>query len=208
MIRLITNRNRSQHPRIVDAMFRARALTFRDRLGWDVSVEDGWEVDRFDDCNPIYLVSVDETGQSQASIRLMPTTGPTLLSEVFADQFDEPVDIKSATVWEATRFCLHGDATGRAQTASAEILMGICEVGLAAGLSTIIGVYDPRLVRVYRRIGWSPEPLAECHSFPHGPIYVGLWDVSEAALAVMRERSGLTGSILDRDVSAVEVEAA
>ena len=32
---------------------------FIERLGWEVVVKDGYERDRFDDLNPLYLVSVD-----------------------------------------------------------------------------------------------------------------------------------------------------
>ncbi len=33
-------------------MFRNRAETFADRLGWEVVVKDGYERDMFDDANP------------------------------------------------------------------------------------------------------------------------------------------------------------
>ena len=179
-------------------MFKARAVVFRDRLGWAVDVRDGHERDRYDDLDPLYLISVGPNGLPRASVRLMPTTGPTLLSDVFADSFDEPVDLKSATLWEATRFCIHPDADARAeQSIAAEILMGICEVGLMSGLTGIIGVYDPRLIRIYGRIGWRPEPLARSTRYDSGPIYVGIWEVSQQALAGMRARSGIDYSVLD-----------
>ena len=40
-------------------MFRCRAQVFSERLGWDVVVKDGYERDRFDDENPLYLISID-----------------------------------------------------------------------------------------------------------------------------------------------------
>ena len=198
MITLVQGSRPTTHNHLVDAMFKARAVVFRDRLGWAVDVRNGRERDRYDDLDPLYLVSVGPTGVARASIRLMPTTGPTLLSDVFADTFDEPVDLKSATLWEATRFCIHPEADPRAeQSIAAEILMGICEVGLMSGLTGIIGVYDPRLIRIYGRIGWQPEPLARSTRYGTGPIYVGLWEVSERALAGMRARAGVAYSVLD-----------
>ena len=104
----------------------------------------------------------------------------------------------SATLWEATRFCIHPEADPRTeQSIAAEILMGICEVGLMSGLTGIIGVYDPRLIRIYGRIGWRPEPLARSTKYDAGPIYVGVWEVSELALAGMRARAGISYSVLD-----------
>lgn len=213
-VKLIQGSDKGRHPDIVDAMFRLRKAVFKDRLGWDVTVRDGWEMDGYDDLNPLYLVSRDGRGAVQGSLRLMPTTGPTLLTDVFAGNFDEPVDVRSPTVWEGTRFCVQADAAdpapgrgglnpalgrGGLNPATVDLFTAMCEVGLRAGLTHIIGVYDPRLIRIYRRIGWSPEPLAESRAFAHGPVYVGLWEVSEAALATMRDRCGLTGSVLDSE---------
>ena len=198
MITLVQGTRPTAHNQLVDAMFKARAAVFKDRLEWAVDVRDGRERDRYDDLDPLYLISVGPNGMPRASIRLMPTTGPTLLSDVFADSFDEPVDLKSATLWEATRFCIHPDADPRAeQSIAAEMLMGICEVGLMSGLTGIIGVYDPRLIRIYGRIGWRPEPLARSIRYESGPIYVGIWEVSEQALAGMRARCGSAYSVLD-----------
>jgi len=61
MIRMFQGRDRNQFPREADQMFRLRARQFRDRLGWNVSVRSGWEMDEYDEMNPLYLVSLDET---------------------------------------------------------------------------------------------------------------------------------------------------
>ena len=207
MIQAIQGDDRGRWPSLIDGMFRGRAAVFRDKLKWDVQVKDGWEVDRYDSLNPLYLISVDPEGRARGSLRLMPTTGPTLLSEVFAHDFDEPVDIRSATIWEGTRFCVHPDRNGSVLTstginlATAELFMAMCEVGLAAGLTQIIGVYDPRMVRIYRRIGWSPEQLATSTRYETSTIYVGLWDISEAALATMRARSGISENVVQAEPS-------
>lgn len=214
MIRAVQGDDRGQCPALIDEMFRGRAAVFRDKLHWDVQVQDGWEVDRYDGLNPLYLISVDADGHVRGSLRLMPTTGPTLLGEVFAHEFDEPVDIRSATIWEGTRFCVHPHRNGSVLTSTgvnlvtSELFMAMCEVGLAAGLTQIIGVYDPRLIRIYRRIGWSPEQLAMSTRYRTSPIYVGLWDISETALATMRDRSGMVGSVLQVEPSLTSGHAA
>ena len=59
MLKLIEGSRASLFPMEIDAMFRNRAVTFSERLGWDVTVKDGYERDGFDDANPLYLVSVD-----------------------------------------------------------------------------------------------------------------------------------------------------
>ena len=46
MLKLIEGSYASFFPREVDAMFRNRAETFSERLGWEVVVKDGYEQDR------------------------------------------------------------------------------------------------------------------------------------------------------------------
>ncbi len=70
-------------------MFRNRAETFAERLGWEVVVKAGRERDAFDDANPLYLVSVDPvTEEYWGSLRLLPTTGPNMLRDVFPHLLD------------------------------------------------------------------------------------------------------------------------
>ena len=48
MIKLIEGSSASFFPREMHAMFRSRAETFSDRLGWEVIVKDGYERDIFE----------------------------------------------------------------------------------------------------------------------------------------------------------------
>ena len=146
---------------------------------------------RYDDEDPVYLLSLDEDSRLQGSLRLLPTTGPTMLKNEFADFFTDPVDVTAPTIWECTKFCIlpHSSKGSRKATAlaSAELLIGLCETCLSSGIEFVVGVYDNSMPRVYRRIGWSPELLAR--SRPEiGDISVGLWEATPSALATMRQR--------------------
>ena len=83
-----------------------------------------------------------------------------------------------------------------------ELMHGGCEVALMAGISQIVGVFDPFMLRVYRRTGWGPEIVASSNKTDHGPIHLGIWDVSEASLMSIRERSGITDTVLEVQQSA------
>lgn len=203
MIRLIQGACADAHASEMDSMFRARAEVFRSRLGWNVAVVDGREFDRYDQANPLYLLSIDpENGDVRGSLRLLPTTGPNMLRDEFGNCFDQPVDIESPTIWECTRFCLHPQctrtctATG-AMLATWELMLGICEVGLLAGLTQIQGVYDRSMIRVYRKTRWSPTPIASSKHFGPMPVYVGLWEVSEKILARMRDAADIHASVIE-----------
>ncbi|ACE94740.1 acyl-homoserine-lactone synthase 2 (plasmid) [Rhizobium phaseoli] len=180
MLRILTKDMLETDRRAFDEMFRARAAVFRDRLGWQVDVRDQWERDRYDEAeDPVYLVTQQPSGTLTGSLRLLPTTGATMLKSEFRHFFDQPIDVDSPTTWECTRFCLHPHAGDMKQSraVATELLSGLCDLALDTGIENIVGVYDVAMVAVYRRIGWRPTPLAR--SRPEiGKLYVGLWDVT------------------------------
>ena len=180
MLRILTKDMLETDRRAFDEMFRARAAVFRDRLGWQVDVRDQWERDRYDEAeDPVYLVTQRPSGTLTGSLRLLPTTGATMLKSEFRHFFDQPIDVDSPTTWECTRFCVHPLAghMEQSRTVATELLSGLCDLALDTGIESIVGVYDGAMVGVYRRIGWRPTPLAR--SLPEiGKLYVGLWDVT------------------------------
>jgi N-acyl-L-homoserine lactone synthetase len=198
MIKILTRADRAGSPELFDQMFRARAAIFRDRLGWDVEIRDGWEIDHYDtDEDPIYVVSLDDRGRMTGSLRLLPTTGETMLRNEFSGFFTEPVDVTSPLAWECTRFCVHPQAydasAEEARRVSTDLLIALCDLALHSGIEQIVGLYDNAMPRIYRRIGWSPVPLA--HARPEiGALTVGIWDVSPDAIAQMRARLHSAGA--------------
>jgi acyl homoserine lactone synthase len=202
MIITIEAHQAEQYASMLHSMFVARKEVFKDRMGWDVIVADGEERDIYDDLNPLYILSVDPaTGAPIGSLRLLPTTGRTMLKDVFVNHFDEPVDVSSPVIWECTRFCTHPAATGHLgmhgiSAITAELLRGICEVSLQAGIAQIVGVFDKRMIRIYQRGAWRPEVIARSTGLGHGDLAVGLWDVCETALMDMRQRANAEGSVM------------
>src|ERR1700731_836854 len=137
MLKLIEGSRASLFPKEMDAMFRNRAITFSERLGWDVTVKDGHERDEFDDANPLYLVSVDPDAEEYwGSLRLLPTTGPNMLRDIFPQLLDGDY-LESATIWECSRICATA-ARGQAERNGggvnyvlSELILGIGEVAAA-----------------------------------------------------------------------------
>src|SRR5574337_1566400 len=164
MLKVIESSKAALYPQEMDAMFRNRALIFSERLGWDVVVKEGYERDPFDDCNPVYLVSVDPiTSEYWGSLRLLPTTGPNMLRDVFPYLLDEGEVIESATIWESSRICAvsvegqpHRSRNG-VNFVLSELIAGIGEVAITAGLTQIVSVFDARIYRVLKAVGCNPQ---------------------------------------------------
>src|SRR6516165_9450239 len=203
MLKLIEGSCASFFPREMDAMFRDRARTFSRRLGWEVTVKDGYERDTFDDANPLYLVSVDpDTEQYRGSLRLLPTTGPNMLRDVFPFLLGEGEFIESATIWEASRICAVA-ADGQPERskngvnlALGELLAGIGEVAIIAGLTQIVAVFDARIYRVLRTAGCNPQIIGRPRRIGGNMSYAGLFDTGEGPLQSIRDAVGIRGSVL------------
>ena len=204
MLKLIPGYCASFYPREMDAMFRSRARTFSDRLGWEVVVRDGRERDRFDDANPLYLVSVHpETDEYWGSLRLLPTTGPNMLRDVFPQLLDEGEAVESATIWESSRICVasaRGEFGRRNSGVShvlSELILGIGEVAVLAGLTQIVSVFDWRIFRVLKAAGCNPQIIGRPQKIGETMSCVGLFDTGEGPLKAFRAALGIRESVQD-----------
>jgi acyl homoserine lactone synthase len=184
MIVVLEKYNAHEYPRLIDEMFRSRARIFRDRLNWDVVVTGGKERDRYDDEQPVYIIYCDDmAGEVKGSLRLLPTTGPTLLADIFSDTLPDAVNLSAPAIWECTRFCLDDKLLDRGRQdemlcASAALLEAVGDVALRAGVEAVIGNFDETMLRLYRRIGCEVEVLGSTLRYGR-PVYLGLHPISE-----------------------------
>ncbi|MGY3387502.1 N-acyl-L-homoserine lactone synthetase [Bradyrhizobium sp. USDA 3311] len=63
-------------------MHRLRYRVFKQRLDWNVEVSD-MEVDELDALRPVHLLNRSSSGHIQGCVRLLPSTGPTMLRDTF-----------------------------------------------------------------------------------------------------------------------------
>ncbi len=193
MIVVIEQYNAQEYASLLDEMFRLRARVFRDRLGWDVQVVDGKERDKYDDLAPVYIVHADEDARKiKGSLRLLPTTGPTVMADIFSDTLPDAIHLSAPTIWECTRFCVEdGNGSGRGHReeliASGVLIAALGDVAIRAGIESILGNFDSTMLRLYRRIGCEVEVLGSTERYGQ-PIYLGLFPISESILGKVKGR--------------------
>lgn len=188
MLRYLTGKELPMFPILAQSMFRDRAHQFRARLGWDVSVDEkGWERDQYDDLNPIYVIWQKADGHHGGSMRFLPTLGRTMVNDHFSN-LAAGRKISHPKMWECTRFCLSECAE---PMVSAALLLGGAQLGVGFGLSRALGVFDVRMVRIYRHLGWEPTVLGSSGQGAHA-VSLGVWEFSEEIRRTMANKAGIS----------------
>ncbi|MEM8592955.1 MAG: autoinducer synthase, partial [Pseudomonadota bacterium] len=119
-----------------------------------------------------------------------PTTGRTMVNDHFTHLTDG-VRIASPEIWECTRFCLAPDA---APTTAAALMLAGGEILQGFGLMSYVGVFDARMVRIYSRIGSSPEILGS-EGLGREKVSVGLWHFDVPAQRRVAKQAGISPNL-------------
>jgi acyl homoserine lactone synthase len=191
MLRYIYGNDLHSLPKLRDTMFRDRADQFKTRLGWEVSVDDtGAERDHYDKLNPLYVIWEEPDGSHGGSMRFLPTTGQVMVNDHFG-HLTCGAPISSPRIWECTRFCL---ARGAGSHVAAALMLGGGEIMENFDVDHFVGVFDARMVRIYRMIGSSPEVLGS-EGQGRDRISVGLWQFDPKAKAAVAQRAGVSSAL-------------
>ncbi len=155
MMQLITHNFYGEFGDDLAEMHRLRYRIFKERLDWDVQVSGNMEIDEFDSLHPAYLLQRGVAGHIQGCVRLLPTTGRTMLRDTFALLLGRQDAPASPAVWESSRFALDlppkSDKTsGGLASATYELFAGMIEFGLSRHLTEIVTVTDARMERILR----------------------------------------------------------
>jgi acyl homoserine lactone synthase len=149
---------------LLDSMFRLRHEVFHDRLGWDVRSEGGREHDWFDLIGPHYLIARD--GHVSKCVigcwRLLPTTGPNMLRDVFPQLLDGNPAPVGERIREISRFAIAQEHAGGRFGFSplpAEMLRAMVRFGVEQGLDAIVGVTSAAIERMLVGLGFDVQRL-------------------------------------------------
>ena len=211
MIIIVDGLNKHQFQPLLDDMFRLRARVFAGRLGWEVNIENDMEIDQFDHMDPSYIIGVDDNMNVISCARVLQTTGPHMLSDVFNAILCGQDPVRSPTIWESTRFCvdtarLKGEKSKHTvSTATCELMLGILEYAQDSGITDIITVIDPVMERVLKRSNNAPHGYVG-ETVPMGKVkaLAALLDCTDERIANVREFAGIDGDIFISEEEALK----
>lgn len=205
MIFTVESVDQGKYPELIDEMFRMRAEVFHGRLGWDVKVENGREIDIFDAEDPLYLLALSEkSGELQGAVRLLPTTGPNMLRDVFPMLIPDGA-VESPLIWESSRFAVNPrvfqlsdrqTANHRLNRTMVELLCGMVEVAQSAGVEYIVSVFDARMARIFKSIDCRFEQLGTPRRIGKTMTYAGLFETNDDMRSRLGKVGGFQGVVL------------
>jgi N-acyl-L-homoserine lactone synthetase len=203
---MLSHREFGSNLDLLASMFRLRRFVFRDRLDWSVSVSGDLELDVYDALNPTYLIMMSDSREVVGCVRLLPTTGPTMLADTFPQLLASNTPPRNSRILESSRFCVNtslaGEGAGNGLNRGTFILFAaMIESLYLFDAASIVTVTDTRMERILRRAGWPLERLAPPQRIGKTMALAGFLHGSLETLASMYRQAGVEGPVLSRPLN-------
>ena len=195
-IHVVNAANKHLYDDLLDQFFRARHDIYVEEKGWRNADPNGKEIDQFDTDDATYLIG-EVDGEVTTGTRLIPTTAPHLMSEVFPHMADFKGLIRRPDVAEWTRGFIvkkfreqgHGPIKG-------QFCGTVMEYCLLEGIAAIGGVQETYWLPLWKRFRWTVRPVGNPRQIDGVTCVAAFFDVSRMAQLKALACGGLTSSIL------------
>ncbi len=144
--------------RLLDRMYQLRHTVFAERLKWTSLNNDRREIDLYDVINPVYLICRDPAGEVVGCWRLLPTTGPYMLKDIFSHLLQGATPPEQPDIWEISRFAIDPQwrdyhSLGAVGSVVGQMLLDLFDFSEANGITRIVAASDIRFDRILERAG-------------------------------------------------------
>jgi acyl homoserine lactone synthase len=144
--------------RTLNGMFAFRHSVFHDKLGWEVETHGKLEFDGYDQLDPVYMVAENARGAIEGCWRLLPTTGPYMLSDTFPQLLRGEALPRDAHIWELSRFAVDSSGEGEKLQAplnalTMQMVRTLYDFAVAHGIDHFVTVTSVALERLLKRTG-------------------------------------------------------
>lgn len=90
-------------------MHRLRAKVFKGRMGWEVPIMSGMEIDGYDALDPYYMMIREPAKGLRGGMRVLPTEGPYMLKDTFPELLYGHPAPEDPKTWEISRFAIESE---------------------------------------------------------------------------------------------------
>jgi acyl homoserine lactone synthase len=135
-------------------MYRLRAKVFKERMGWDIPVLSGMEIDGYDALDPHYLL-IKDNNNVRGCWRLLPTEGPYMLRDTFPQLLNGRIAPCDTRVWELSRFAIdsEGEQGFGFTNLALDTMRSLFQFGMNKGIDLYVTVTTTAIERMMRRAG-------------------------------------------------------
>jgi acyl homoserine lactone synthase len=165
-----------------------RHKVFVETLGWQLQAQNGQELDQFDRDDTVYVVALDETRKIIGAARLLCSTKPYLLGEVFP-QLMHGLALPCCTeVWELSRFAavdFSAAAVSPLAQFSSPVAVALLKESLrhavSLGAKQLITVSPLGVERLLRKAGFRSHRAGPPQLINGSPVFACWIDAQQVA---------------------------
>jgi acyl-homoserine lactone synthase len=193
-VHVVTSANRHLYEHELDEHHQIRHRIYVEELRWRglTPRADKREYDQFDMAETVYLLGLEQ-GRVVGGLRLVPTTGPHLIGDVFSRFASDRGVPRRSDVAEWTRIFVVPERREEhsGSKIGSTVIASMIDYGLEEGLSGISVVMNTFWLPKFLKYGWRVRPLGLPDVHDDEWLIAVLIDVTPEALAGIRSACGL-----------------
>lgn len=169
-------------------MHKLRAKVFKGRMGWEVPIMSGMEIDGYDAIEPYYMLIREPDGLLRGCWRILPTEGPYMLKDSFPQLLHGIAAPEHPKIWELSRFAIEteGCSSFGFSQLTMESIREIIAFGHRTGLAQYVTVTTTAIERLLRRAGVVIERVGP-------PLRIGVENAVALYVDVKKSHEILSG---------------
>jgi len=192
MLQMISGTRKQLQAEVETSLAQYRHRVFIQELGWPLPTENGLERDSFDRHDTVYVVARDTSGEICGCGRLLPTTKPYLLSEVFPELMGDMPLPHASEVWELSRFAISTPRDIRLTSAESwlntrSLLANLVSVAASHGATRLITVSAIGIERLLLRMEVNVHRVSTPQFIDGKPVlafWIEIDDITRSALGI------------------------
>lgn len=212
MIKILQTGQSGSTKHLLD-MHRVRTKIFRDRMKWDVNVNEmELEIDDYDLPETIYVLSLDPDNNVVGTWRFLMTDQPSMIRNLWPHYLETLPIPQSAFMCETSRFgvYLEGDKSPERQKninrATAEMLIGLIDACIKCGITDMFTLYNVKIKRLLERIGFRPFATSAVIDLEGEDTVTAHFKMDFELLNAIRAKTGIDLQIAPNDLPPLLME--
>jgi N-acyl-L-homoserine lactone synthetase len=171
----------------IQRLYAYRYAVFVQRLGWELPAQNGLEIDQFDRPDTLHVIAQTANGDICGCARLLPTSRPYLLSEVFPQLMNGLPLPDSDEIWELSRFSAT-DLTGTVASQSwlcRDVMTAAIACAYEGGAKRLVAVTSKGIERILTRLGLNWHPVGPAVNVGGYSIFAFFVELDEKTLRAL-----------------------